>query len=161
MRLPYTPNPPPASTSAESQIISETLARRGTSVLLPLDLTLLHSPPITSGWNAFLGAIRAKTWTQHAPLAFAASVTLQGLKVIRDSDDESEWEEAGLNERQRAVLAFASENTRNVGVSEGAFERIRGLFRDREVVEIPAVVAYNCVSRLLVALDVGRGMGLR
>src|SRR5205807_1825241 len=107
MRLPYT-DPSLASNPAESQVISETLTRRGASGLLPLDLTLLHSPPITSGWNAFFGAIRTQTllpadllepaicriavinrahfqWTQHAPLALAAGVAPQGLRAIRDS----------------------------------------------------------------------------
>ena len=180
MRLPYT-NLSPAPNPAETQVISETLTRRGTSGLLPLDLTLLHSPPITSGWNAFFGAIRTQTllpadllelaicriavinsahfeWTQHAPLALAGGVTPQGLRAIRDSDDDGEWEKTGLTEKQRAVVGFASESTRDVRVSNATFERVRGLFCDREMVEIAAAVAaYNCVSRFLVALDVGEG----
>jgi len=85
-------------------------------------------------------------------------VTPQGLRAIRDSDNDGEWEKMGLTEKQRAVVGFASESTRDVRVSDAAFERVRGLFCDREVVEITAVVgAYNCVSRFLVALDVGEG----
>jgi len=47
-----------------------------------------------------------------------------------------------------------------VNVDEGVFRRLRGLFSEQEVVEITATVAaYNCVSRFLVALDVGESNG--
>ncbi|KAG0643215.1 carboxymuconolactone decarboxylase [Tuber brumale] len=143
------------------------------------DLSLPPNP--AESQNAFFGAIRNQTllpgdllelaicriavinrahfqWTQHAPLALTAGVTPQGLRAIRDSDDDSEWEKVGLTEKQRAVVGFASESTRNVRVSDATFERVRGLFLNREAVEITAVVgAYNCVSRFLVSLDVGEG----
>ncbi|KAI0596321.1 hypothetical protein F4775DRAFT_564870 [Biscogniauxia sp. FL1348] len=46
--------------------------------------------------------------------------------------------------------------TRKVRVDDGLFEELRGLLSEREIVEITATVAaYNCVSRFLVALDVG------
>jgi alkylhydroperoxidase family enzyme len=46
--------------------------------------------------------------------------------------------------------------TRTVTVPEEVFRELRACFDEREVVEITATVAaYNCVSRFLVALDVG------
>ena len=46
--------------------------------------------------------------------------------------------------------------TRNVSVPERLFQEVKELFNEREVVEITATVAaYNCVSRFLVALNVG------
>ena len=52
--------------------------------------------------------------------------------------------------------------TVGVQVSDEIFAGLRGFFpEEREVVEITATVAaYNCVSRFLVALDVG-GMSER
>lgn len=46
--------------------------------------------------------------------------------------------------------------TRNVKVPKDVFQEIKGLFSEKEVVEITATTAaYNCVSRFLVALNVG------
>jgi len=43
-----------------------------------------------------------------------------------------------------------------VSVPPELFERVREKFGEREIVEMSATVgAYNCVSRFLVALDVG------
>jgi len=62
----------------------------------------------------------------------------------------------GLDERHLAVLAYTDAMTKNVKVPDDVFARLKKCFSDREVVEITATVgAYNCVSRFLVALDVG------
>jgi len=46
--------------------------------------------------------------------------------------------------------------TLDVRVPDEVFAALKDLFSEREVVEITATVAaYNCVSRFLVALDVG------
>lgn len=51
--------------------------------------------------------------------------------------------------------------TRNVRVADETFDLLKSLFSEREVVEITATVAcYNCVSRFLVALDVGEKNGV-
>ncbi|KAI5840747.1 carboxymuconolactone decarboxylase [Morchella snyderi] len=179
MRLPYIPNPPAPTTPTEAEIISQTLARRGAEGLIPLDLTLLYSPPITAGWNSFLGAIRTQTslpadirelaicrvavlhqahfeWTQHAPLALAAGITRVGLRAVLDGT------RGDLSERQTAVVDFATESVRETRVGEGVFGRLREHFSDREVVEVVATVAaYCCVSKFLVALDVAEGNGVR
>jgi alkylhydroperoxidase family enzyme len=65
--------------------------------LIPLDLTLLHAPPLADGYNSFVGALRTKTiidssllelsisrvavlnqavyeWNIHAPLAIKAGI---------------------------------------------------------------------------------------
>jgi alkylhydroperoxidase family enzyme len=61
-----------------------------------------------------------------------------------------------LSAEQRAVLRYTDAMTRTVTVSNEVFGELKGFFSDQEVVEITATVAaYNCVSRFLVALDVG------
>lgn len=61
-----------------------------------------------------------------------------------------------LTEKHLAVLDYTDAMTMDVAVPDEVFERLRTLFSEREVVEITATVgAYNCVSRFLVALDVG------
>jgi alkylhydroperoxidase family enzyme len=102
MRLPYVPNPPPTSSPGDEAIIQRIRARRAPRPLQPLDLTLLHSPPIADGWNSFLAAVRTQTllsadlrelaicrvavvnrawyeWMHHAPLAEQAGVKNEAL----------------------------------------------------------------------------------
>ena len=65
-------------------------------------------------------------------------------------------EDLGLNEKQWAVLNYTDAMTRHIKVPDPIFTGLRQWFNEREIVEITATVAaYNCVSRFLVALDVG------
>ncbi|KAH8911013.1 carboxymuconolactone decarboxylase [Coniochaeta sp. PMI_546] len=186
MRLPYIPDPPPTSSEEEERIVAAVRARRAPRPLQALDLTLLHSPPVADGWNSFLGAIRTRTslaqdirelaisrvavvnrawyeWAHHAPLAVQGGIE-EGLmdKVkVPEALRLGEGEGEGFTERQWATLVYADEMTRNVEVRDETFAVLKGLFTDQEVVEITATVAaYNCVSRFLVALDVGEKNGL-
>ncbi|WDK20250.1 carboxymuconolactone decarboxylase [Colletotrichum graminicola] len=181
MRIPYVPNPPPTSTPEEAAIVSRIQARRNPRPLQSLDLALLHAPPVADGWNHFLGAIRTQTtipadlrelaisrvavinqawyeWGHHAPLAVAAGVSADAMDAVKA---EAPLELANrpalhLSEKQWVVLVYADEMTRNVRVKDETFEKLKSLFSEREVVEITTTVAcYNCVSRFLVALDVG------
>ncbi|KAF7504254.1 hypothetical protein GJ744_002512 [Endocarpon pusillum] len=184
MRLPYVPNPPEDLTPSEEEIVQRVLARRGDRGLIPLDRALLHSPPVADGWNSLLGAIRTKTslpadlremaicrvalineawyeWTHHAPLLLEAEgFTEEMLKVIRRLD-QSEGR-GQLSEKQWVVLRYADAMTRSVKVEDALFEELSSVagFTDKEIVELTATVAtYNCVSRFLVALDVGEMNG--
>ncbi len=61
-----------------------------------------------------------------------------------------------MDEKQRAVLTYCDAMTIGVKVSDEIFAGLRRVFAEKEVVEITATIAaYNCVSRFLVALDVG------
>jgi alkylhydroperoxidase family enzyme len=60
------------------------------------------------------------------------------------------------SEALAAVLSYTDAMTLNVRVPEDVFAKVKEHFSEREVVEITATIAaYNCVSRFLVALDVG------
>ena len=197
MRLPYVPlNPPPSSDSPASAAYAQLSARRSPNSLLQLDLTLLHSPPVASGWSSFLGSIRNQTtlsadirelcicrvavlngadyeWEHHIPTLQEAGVGERAVAEIKNRKAWRGWigedvdavaEEGdtqrddcgGLNELQRAVLAYTDAMTIGVKVSDDIFAPLKKLMDDRHVVEITATVAaYNCVSRFLVALDVG------
>ncbi|SPN97296.1 related to 4-carboxymuconolactone decarboxylase family protein [Cephalotrichum gorgonifer] len=184
MRLPYVPDPPKTETESDAAIVARIQARRAPRPLQPLDLTLLHSPPVADGWNSFLGAIRTKTsipadlrelaisrvavcnrawyeWGHHAPLAVAAGVKEELMECVKTEKPlKIEGRVEGLDERQWAVLVYTDEMTRNVQVSDETFEVLKGLFSEQEIVEITATIAcYNCVSRFLVALDVGERNG--
>jgi 4-carboxymuconolactone decarboxylase len=154
------------------EVREQILARRG-GTLRPLDDVLLHSPPVAQGWNVFLGAIRGATsipadtrelivlriavlndaeyeWWAHAADAVKAGVNPAQLEAVR-----TDPEDPAFSEQQRAALVFASCMTQNIVVPDEIFNRLRGLFEDRQIVEITATAAtYNMVSRFLVALEV-------
>ncbi|KAH6682600.1 AhpD-like protein [Halenospora varia] len=180
MRLPYV-NPESSTFSSEDNaaILSRVQARRAPRPLQPLDLTLLHSPNVADGWNSFLGAVRTKTsladdvreiaicrvavineawyeWGHHAPLAKAGGVSDEGIKVLGDKGLGGDAGKGVLSEKQMSVVRFTDEMTSNVKVPDEVFAELKKHFSEQEVVEITATVAaYNCVSRFLVALDVG------
>jgi alkylhydroperoxidase family enzyme len=107
MRLPYAPStPPPDSPSSVAEIYARIAARRKPRPLIPLDLTLLHSPPVANGYNAFVGALRTETivpqsllelaisrvailtgavyeWNIHAALALKAGLSPHALEIAR------------------------------------------------------------------------------
>lgn len=53
MRLPYVDNPPTFSDANDQAIVQRVQQRRGERGLIPLDLALLHSPPVADGWYVF------------------------------------------------------------------------------------------------------------
>ena len=64
MRIPYAPSTASENPSASDEttaIYARIAARRKPRPLIPLDLALLHAPPIADGWNHLLGAIRTQT----------------------------------------------------------------------------------------------------
>ncbi|RAL13236.1 carboxymuconolactone decarboxylase family protein [Aspergillus homomorphus CBS 101889] len=193
MRLPYAPATAPPGNATTAAIYSRIAARRAPRPLIPLDLSLLHSPPVADGWNSFLGAIRTQTvidagvlelavcrvavltgavyeWNAHAPLALRGGVTGAALQAVRSVAATAEAEaptpelvSSALSAREQAVVRYADEMTLRVRVRDETFAALRSEavgFSEREVVELTAGIAgYNCVSRVLVALDVGENNG--
>ncbi|KAI9774594.1 MAG: hypothetical protein M1840_002843 [Geoglossum simile] len=177
MRIPYVSDPPETRSPQEDAIVSRIRARREPGPLLELDLALLHSPLVADGWNAFLGSIRTGTtlnaaireicicrvavlnqawyeWAQHAPLARAAGLSDEAMDTLKGKG----W--GGLTLEQIAVVDYTDAMTRHVAVPHPIFDKLQSFFTVQQVVEITATVAaYNCVSRFLVALDVGEKNG--
>ncbi|GES65041.1 4-carboxymuconolactone decarboxylase family protein [Aspergillus terreus] len=190
MRLPYAPNTPPIADQDTADIYQRIAERRHPRPLIPLDLSLLHSPPVADGWNSFLGAIRTRTvvdqgllelavcrvavltqavyeWNAHAPLALKGGIRPESLQAVRTLSSTAVGEDlaaakaalakSALSSREQAVVQYADEMTQTVKVQDATFARLQteGL-SDREIVELTTGIAgYNCVSRVLVALDVG------
>ena len=130
--------------------------------------------------NSFLGSIRTKTslptairetaicrvavlnkawyeWESHSPiLESATDVTKDQVRAVLESAAREPLDDI-LGPRLSAVLAYTDAMTLDVRVPDAVFEKLKEAgFSDKEVVEITATIAaYNCVSRFLVALDVG------
>lgn len=169
MRLPYLPEPIPTKDAVEAAIVERIKMRREPQPLTELDCAMLHSPLVADGYNSFLGSIRQRTnlstdirelaicrvavlnkahyeWIHHAPLAAGAGVNLAGLKQNGE----------GLTEKQLTVLRYTDAITKDIFVEEHTFQSLKQHFTNKDVVEITATIAaYNCVSRFLLALDVG------
>jgi alkylhydroperoxidase family enzyme len=181
MRLPYVQDPPPTKSADEARILSDIQARREPHPLLPLDLALLHSFPIAEGWNSFFGAIRAQTtlsafhrelaicrvavvngalfeWEQHAPLLQKSGIDENILEIIKDpkADFADDCFSSTVSQDARIVLRYTDAMTKTIKVPDEVFEDLKIFFNPQEVLEMTTTIAgYNCVSRILVALDVG------
>lgn len=175
MRLPYIDDDPKMETEADQDVVTRVKERRG-GKLIALDKSLLHAPPIADGWNSFLKAVRTQNsipdsvkelamsrvaalnhawyeWEAHSPLLRkTGDVSEEGIENLKDREKAG----AGLDEKHLAVLEVTDAMTLGCIVPDAKFQKLKSHFSDREVVEIVATVsAYNCVSRFLVALDVG------
>lgn len=192
MRLPYTPREPSPTDEETVQIYQQISARRLPRPLVPLDLALLHAPPVADGYNSFIGSLRTKTniapdileicicrigilngavyeWNIHGPLALNAGVSVNELNDVAtlptfsDQGEQSRqaWIRSSLTRTQQAVIKYTDEMTARVAVSDEVFAELHEVLPShREVVELTATIAgYNCVSRFLVALNVGEHNG--
>jgi AhpD family alkylhydroperoxidase len=137
--------------------------------------TLLNSPDVAAGWLKFFTAVRQKAklparyrelvilriaLVNRAPYEFKAHRHHGAAAGLSEQqlDGLTEWRTPGLfDERDRAVLEYCDTMTTKIEVPEATFQGVRGLFDDRELVELTATIAgYNLVSRFLVALQVGQ-----
>jgi len=134
---------------------------------------LLHAPPIAEGWIAMYDAIRwhstlsgrlremvicriaaingaSYEWNAHAPIALAEGMSQAQFDALPD------WEASELfDATERAVLAYCDAMTKQVHVPEDVANAVRDLFPARQLVELTATIAgYNCVSRVLEALEI-------
>ncbi|KAF3011137.1 hypothetical protein E8E13_011445 [Curvularia kusanoi] len=106
-------------------------------------------------------------WDIHAALAVKAGVSEDVMKVVfslpfvgRGTSKTQSEELAKLSAEERAVLEYTDQMTIGVSVEDGVSEALRKVLGDTQTVELTATVAaYNCVSRFLVALDVGECNG--
>ncbi|KAF2139206.1 uncharacterized protein K452DRAFT_73532 [Aplosporella prunicola CBS 121167] len=136
MRLPYAPpTPPPTAPPSTHDTYARIRERRHPRPLIPLDLALLHSPPLADGYNAFIGAIRSATtvppellelaiarvgaltgaaweWRAHSALAAKAGVRRRVLAWVLKGEEVREDVVMGVGEE-------GEEKERGDGVEDG------------------------------------------
>ena len=162
---------------AEPKEIVDAVRKRRGGTLLSLDRLLLHSPPLTAGWNAYLGAVRTQLtlpakprelaicgvasfnraeyeFVAHVPYLLQAGGTQPQADALRDLA-RAATNASLFDADERAVLQLTLEMTRDVAVTEATFARAtKALGGTQQLVELVATIAaYNMVSRFLVALD--------
>lgn len=166
-RLPYADPEDPALREAATAME----ASRGR--LGHLHRMLLHSPPVAVGWIRFFDAVRREAalpgslrelvicqvaaingaryeWEAHAPIGLREGLTQAQLDALPD------WQGATVfDAAERAALALCDAMTRQVHVPVEVFAAVRARLSEREVVELVVTIAgYNCVSRVLEALQI-------
>lgn len=106
-------------------------------------------------------------WDSHRPILEKSGVlsaeAIEHLKERpRENEELARRQEAKtmggnmFDEKHSAVLEYTDAMTLGCIVPTPVFKKLKGFFSEREVVEITSTIAaYNCVSRFLVALDVG------
>lgn len=166
-RIPYADLRNPDIQPLAERIVAE----RGS--ILHLYQMLLHSPPVATGWLAYLTAIRHLSGLpgamrelvimrvailngapyeaeQHAPIALKEGMTQVQLDALED------WKGSDCFDVQaRAVLAYTDAMTRDVHVPKDIFDAVSATLSPRLLVELTATIAaYNMVSRFLEALQI-------
>jgi len=155
-----------------AEVEQRILAERGRVSLLYQ--VLLNSEPIASGWEHLLTAVRKQTsvpadlreltilrvavlnraafeFDAHVPHAERAGVAAEKIAAVREPGIA-----ALFSPTEQLVLELTDAMTRDVEVPEALVERLRARFDARGLVEVVATVAaYNMVSRVLVALNIG------
>lgn len=175
MSAPHHPRVPliaPGTRPELAEVEARILAERGrVSVLYQ---TLLNSAPIASGWERLLTAVRNQTgipadlrelailrvavlnsarfeFDAHVPHAQAAGLADAKIAALHEGALA-----AGFSDDERLVLALTDAMTRDIEVPDALMARVQQRFDARGVVELVATIAaYNMVSRLLVALQIG------
>ncbi len=171
MRIePVVPGTHPELAALEAQILAE----RGR--ISPLYQVLLNSPALTQGWEPMLSAIRNRNslppglrelvilrvavlnranyeFEAHVPHALKAGLSQAKIDAVRASALSAA---APWSVLEAVVLRLTDAMTRDIEVSDSLFAEVRQHFAVREQLDLVATVAaYNMVSRLLVALQLG------
>lgn len=160
-----------AHTAEQEQRI---LASRGR--ISPLYTILLQSPPVVQGWEALLTAIRQQTlvpadlreliilriailnnapyeFEAHIPHALQAGLPQDLINALRTLALPPAL---NIPAHYQEVLAYTDCMTREIAVPDAIYAPIAARFDHRTTLEITATIAaYNMVSRLLVALQIG------
>lgn len=171
MRIaPIAPGTRPELAAQEAQIMAE----RGR--ISPLYQVLLNSPPIAHGWEQMLSAVRNRNslpadvrelvilrvavlnrapyeFDAHVPHALAAGATQGAIDAVRGVPLAHD---APLSQVQRLALRMTDAMTRDIEVPDELYDEVRcALDAQGQLDLVATVAAYNMVSRLLVALQIG------
>lgn len=167
----------PKDTSEPRELVAAIRRRRG-GELLNLDRMLLHSAPLASGWNTFLGKVRGEfavdpklrelaicvvaaltgaeyEFHHHAPELLKAGASAAQLAALRGVGEPG-WDGGLFDPAERAIIQLATEMTRAVAVSDACFAAAKSALPNaQQLVELIAIIAaYNMVARVLVALQI-------
>jgi 4-carboxymuconolactone decarboxylase len=142
----------------------------------PLYQVLLNSPPLADGWEQMLSAVRNRSslpadvrelvilrvavlnrapyeFEAHVPHARAAGASEAQIAAMREVPLAAA---APVTDAQRIAVQLADAMTREIEVPDALFDEVKARFGPQMQLDLVATIAaYNMVSRLLVALQIG------
>ena len=174
---------PPMSTTRITPVIQGTkpelagleqkiLQERGR--ISPLYQVLLNAPEIAQGWEALLTAIRNRNslpadmremiilrvavlnrahyeFDAHEPHALKAGMSSEKIHALKEMTLDNLF-----NDQEKLILNLTDVMTKDAQVPDQLFDRLKPHFNDQKILELVATIsAYNMVSRLLNALNIG------
>jgi alkylhydroperoxidase family enzyme len=177
MKIPaWTPQAKP-----QPEDLVQAITQRRGGQLLNLDRVLLWSEPIARGWNVFMKNVRQdlSTSPKLRELAICAVALLTGAsyeyhhhapEFVKAGGTQAELDaldqalqhlpEQGvtadaLGLRERLVVQWSAQMTRQVKVTEELMGQLKQHFDTTEIVEITTTIAsYNMVARILLTTGV-------
>jgi 4-carboxymuconolactone decarboxylase len=162
----------PGSRPEAAEVEARLMAARGE--ITALYRVLLNSPPVASGWEQLLTAVRQKTgvapalrelmilrvavlngaryeFDAHVPFARRAGMSDAKIEAVREQDLAP-----CFDTDERLALELTDAMTRDITVPDALMAALKARLDDRALLEwVTTVAAYNMVSRLLVALQLG------
>jgi alkylhydroperoxidase family enzyme len=89
-------------------------------------------------------------WTQHVPIALRVGVRQTQIDALMHWENSSEFDE-----REKAVLKYTDEETKNIRVQDETFAAVRAILSEEGIVELTTTIGYYAmVCRILEALQV-------
>lgn len=156
-----------------AELEAEISAQRGR--ISPLYQVLLNSPPMASGWEKLLTAVRRHNtlpevarelvilrvavlnrarfeYDAHLPIALKAGATQAQVDALADATEIG----AALAEPELSLIELTDAMTLRIDVPDALYARVREHFDERQVLDAMVTIgAYNMVSRFLVGLHIG------
>lgn len=165
---PIHPGTRPEIAELEAKIIR----KRGK--ITPLYQYLLNSPEMAEGWEEFLSAVRQRNSLpadlreliilrvavlNHAPYEFEAHIPHARQAGVSDAKIQA-IKDANISPlftpHEQLVLQLADTMTQDIHVPDSLFAQIAQHYAGKELLDLCITVgAYNMVSRVLVALQIG------
>jgi 4-carboxymuconolactone decarboxylase len=165
---PIQPGTHPELASLEEKIIR----KRGK--ITPLYQYLLNSPHMADGWEEFLSVVRQRNSLppnlreliilrvavlNHAPYEFEAHISHARQAGLSDDKIQAVREpviSSLFTQHERLILQLADTMTQQIQVPDELFEKIAQHYAGKELLDLCITIgAYNMVSRVLVALNIG------
>jgi len=157
--------------------VADTLAQikqaSGSRQLPNVHKALAHSPPLLKAWQPFFNVVRRDfqlsgrhrelvilrvaalngsgySFSAHIDIALREGVTQEQIDILGQG-----LVPPGLDDGERAIVAYTDAITRSVSVTDGEFAAVRTHLGERATVELTGLVAaYNMQTRFVLALGV-------
>lgn len=156
-----------------ADLLNAMKARRPGGELIGIDRILLKSFPLATGWNELMVRVRQQfslsleyrelimlrvaslnkaefEWNVHYPAYLDAGGTAEKAAALESASVSSLF-----NETETLLIRLTDQSTHGVVVDEDIIDELKRRLGEKETVEaVATVVAYNMVSRFLVALAI-------